>query len=282
MSIIVIERVSEIRDWVSTQKASTAAVIGFVPTMGALHPGHISLINKAKQSCDRVVVSIFVNPIQFNNPDDLKRYPRTFERDKAMLEAANCDVIFFPSVEEMYPIPEKEHWDFGLLSNTLEAAHRPGHFDGVLTVVKKLFQIVGPDKAFFGEKDFQQLSLIRKMALYENIPVEVSGAPLIRETDGLAMSSRNMRLDVEQRIKANALSQALFRMKNMERSMEPQSLIRFGEKLLTQSDGVELEYLAIVESETFVPVNSWQNVHQPIALLAAVVGGVRLIDNIFL
>lgn len=256
-------------------------MVGFVPTMGALHDGHISLINKAKESCDVVVVSIFVNPTQFNNPEDLKKYPRTFERDKAMLGAARCDAIFFPSVEEMYPTMDKGHWDFGLLSSTLEGAFRPGHFDGVLTIVKKLFEAVQPDKAFFGEKDFQQLSLIRKMAEFENLKVEVIGSTLIRESDGLAMSSRNMRLDISDRQKATGISRALFAMRDDNRSLTPEELIELGMQILKE-ENIRLEYLSIVEADSFEPLTAWENAQHPIALLAAYVGDVRLIDNIFL
>lgn len=278
---VVFERISEIQIWISNQRQIYGSVIGFVPTMGALHPGHISLINKAKETCDIVVVSIFVNPAQFNNPEDLKHYPRTFERDRAMLAEAECDAIFFPSVEEMYPTPEKGHWDFGLLSSTLEGQFRPGHFDGVLTVVKKLFQIVKPDKAFFGEKDFQQLSLIRKMTDYDDLPVEVIGSTLIREKDGLAMSSRNTRLDEAERAKASMISKVLFSMKESERSVSPRDLIRLGENQVKEAD-ILLEYLSIVEADTFVPIDAWESSQQPIALLAAYVGQVRLIDNMFL
>lgn len=277
----VFERISDIRNWVSSKRANSKAVVGFVPTMGALHDGHISLINKAKESCDVVVVSIFVNPTQFNNPEDLKKYPRTFERDKAMLGAARCDAIFFPSVEEMYPTMDKGHWDFGLLSSTLEGAFRPGHFDGVLTIVKKLFEAVQPDKAFFGEKDFQQLSLIRKMAEFENLKVEVIGSTLIRESDGLAMSSRNMRLDISDRQKATGISRALFAMRDDNRSLTPEELIELGMQILKE-ENIRLEYLSIVEADSFEPLTAWENAQHPIALLAAYVGDVRLIDNIFL
>lgn len=278
---VVIERINEIQGWVSSKRANSGALIGFIPTMGALHDGHISLIKKAKESCEIVVVSIFVNPTQFNNPEDLKRYPRTFEKDKAMLAAAECDAIFFPSVEEMYPTPEKGHWDFGLLSSSLEGAFRPGHYDGVLTVVKKLFLAVLPDKAFFGEKDFQQLSLIKKMAEFESLPVEVIGSTLIREESGLAMSSRNMRLSDKEKSKALNISKALFAMREKQRRMTPDELVALGTDIL-RKEKIELEYLAIVEADSFEPITNWELANRPIALLAAFVGDIRLIDNIFL
>lgn len=282
MKTIVIESVSEMSAWVSSKKSDSHAIIGFIPTMGALHEGHISLINKAMESCDFIITSIFVNPTQFNNPDDLKLYPRTFERDKGMLATAGCDVLFFPSVEEVYPVLETTHWDFGLLSNSLEGSFRPGHFDGVLTVVKRLLEIVQPTKAFFGEKDFQQLSLIRKMVEHENLGIEIIGSRLVREEDGLAMSSRNVRLSPEDRKRATALSSALFSMKKEGKNKTPMELVQLGQEILRKEEGVQIEYLSIVDAGDFRPVDTWENSKSPIALLAAYVGGVRLIDNIFL
>lgn len=278
---VVFKHVSEIQGWIALQRTSHNAKIGFVPTMGALHEGHVSLIRRAKTSCDIVVVSIFVNPTQFNNPEDLKHYPRTFEKDRDLLAAAGCDAIFFPSVEEMYPTMYKDSWDFGLLSRTLEGDFRPGHFDGVLTVVKKLFEIVKPDEAYFGEKDFQQLSLIRKMTEYEGLPVKVIGSPLIREESGLAMSSRNMRLSESQKKQATAISAALFAMRDAGRKISPEETIALGKAHMEQA-GIKVEYLTIVEADTFEPVTQWEGVQRPIALVAAYVGEVRLIDNMFL
>jgi pantoate--beta-alanine ligase len=278
---VVFKHISEIQDWIALQRASLKAKIGFVPTMGALHAGHVSLIKRAKETCDIVVVSIFVNPTQFNNPDDLKHYPRTFEKDRDLLAEAGCDAIFFPSVDEMYPTVHKDSWDFGLLSNTLEGDFRQGHFDGVLTVVKKLFEIVLPDEAYFGEKDFQQLSLIRKMAEHEKLTVHVIGSPLIREENGLAMSSRNMRLSEDEKQQAIVISKALYAMRDSGRMKTPQEVITLGKSMMEEA-GIEVEYLSIVEADTFVPVEQWERVQRPIALVAAYVGRVRLIDNMFL
>ncbi len=281
MSITVFENISPLREWIASRRSS-GRIIGFVPTMGALHPGHISLISKAKERCDDVIVSVFVNPTQFNNTDDLKKYPRTIDEDIRLLKQASCDVLFYPSEKEIYPVPEKRHWDFGLMSHSLEAHFRPGHFDGVLTVVKRFFEIVQPDMAYFGEKDFQQLSLIRKMAEFENFPIEVIGCPIVREADGLAMSSRNLRLNTEQRRQALVISKTLFTLKENHQKLNPKELAVEGWRLLTVAEGVVPEYLEIVDGASFDPVISWSDLVKPIVLLAAYVGEVRLIDNITL
>lgn len=257
--------------------------IGFVPTMGALHAGHLSLMTLARASCDVVVVSIFVNPTQFNQPSDLTRYPRTLEQDLKMLRAHKCDMVFVPSVDVVYPNGlHKTSRDFGLLSSTLEGAFRPGHFDGVLTVVKRLFEIVQPHEAFFGEKDYQQLSLIRKMVLSESIPVEVIAGPTIRESDGLAMSSRNVRLSPAERITATHLSKTLFAMRERVGTDEPVELEKWGRSEIHSVQGIRLEYLEIVDGKTFAPLADWPDSLEAVILCAAWVGEVRLIDNIIL
>ena len=181
------------------EKHNLGLKVGFVPTMGALHEGHLSLINRAKKDNDIVVSSVFVNPIQFNNPTDLEKYPRTPERDIEKLEQAGCDAVFMPSVDEMYPEKVEEHYDFGDLERVMEGACRPRHFNGVAIVVRKLFEIVTPDRAYFGEKDFQQLAIIKKMVQNLNMNLEIVPCPIIRENDGLAMSSRNVRLNETER-----------------------------------------------------------------------------------
>jgi pantoate--beta-alanine ligase len=282
LSLTVFESINDVRSWVREAKAH-GATVGFVPTMGALHHGHISLIERAKEQCEKVVVSIFVNPTQFNNPEDLKKYPRHLEQDSAMLAAAGCDVLFHPSVLEMYPKPgQKKHWDFGPVSKTLEGEFRPGHFDGVLTIVQKLFEAVEPDMAFFGEKDFQQLTLIKKMTIQEKLPVEVVACPSIRESTGLAMSSRNMRLSKEEYQNAHAISRTLFFMKENQALYTPGELENKGQQMLASSPGVQMEYLRIVDSETFLPLREWNVEVKPVVLVAAFVGEVRLIDNIIL
>lgn len=281
MSVTVFESITSVRTW-EQEMHRAGKVIGFVPTMGALHSGHISLINRARDHCDIVIVSIFVNPTQFNNPDDLKKYPRTFEEDLQLLEVANCDVLFYPSVKEIYPTPMMSSWDFGLLSNTLEGHYRPGHFDGVLTVVKRLFEIVQPDIAYFGEKDFQQLSLIRAMTQKEKMPLEVVGCPIIREIDGLAMSSRNTRLNEHDRHIASKISEVLFAMKASGKEHSPAILVKKALENLDAIEGISPEYLQIVDADTFKPVHAWEDSSAPIALMAAFVGDVRLIDNMWL
>ncbi|MCD4665673.1 MAG: pantoate--beta-alanine ligase, partial [Bacteroidales bacterium] len=180
----------DIRKYLGAQK-SNGLKIGFVPTMGALHEGHISLLKEAKADCDVVVCSIFVNPIQFNNNNDLEKYPREIESDIEKLNSVDCDVLFHPTVEEMYPVPDETIFDFGELDKVMEGQHRPGHFNGVAVVVKKLFEIVEPDKAYFGLKDYQQIVIIHKLTKDYNLPVEIIPCPTTREDSGLAMSSRN-------------------------------------------------------------------------------------------
>ena len=181
------------------EKHNLGLKIGFVPTMGALHEGHLSLINRAKKDNDIVVCSVFVNPIQFNNPADLEKYPRTPEKDIEKLEQAGCDAVFMPTAEEMYPNKVEDHYDFGDLERVMEGACRPGHFNGVAIVVRKLFEIVTPNRAYFGEKDFQQLAIINKMVSNLNMNLEIVPCPIVREKDGLAMSSRNVRLNETER-----------------------------------------------------------------------------------
>lgn len=280
-SVAVFESISGVRQWV-LEKQLEGQTVGFVPTMGALHAGHISLVEQAQQQCDLVVVSIFVNPTQFNNSKDLLLYPRTLEKDTAMLTDAGCDVLFHPSVAEMYPEHEKRHWDFGILSSSLEGHFRPGHFDGVLTIVQKLFHAVPANKAFFGEKDFQQLALIKRMTKELELSIEVIGCPLIREESGLAMSSRNMRLSDEERKTALVISKTLFSMAALQNKMLPQQLEKYGFSMLSTVSGIEPEYLAIVDSETFHPMKDWNAAVTPVILIAVWVGGVRLLDNLIL
>lgn len=265
--------------WVTEQRA-LGRTIGFVPTMGALHQGHISLINRAKTSCDVVISSIFVNPTQFNNLEDLKKYPRTMTSDIEMLGASGCDVLFHPDVDEMYPKMEKGHWHFGLVSSTLEGHFRPGHFDGVLTVVKKLFEIVNPDRAFFGEKDYQQLALIRMMAKEEDLPIEIIGCPIIREKEGLAMSSRNMRLSSLQKEQSLLISRVLFEMVERSKRQTPAAVLAWGRKQFDSENAIKLEYLEIVDGAIFSPVSDWREHERIVILIAAYLGEIRLIDNV--
>lgn len=281
MSLIVFEHINDVRGWVISQREQ-GLTIGFVPTMGALHAGHGSLADLALKQCDRVIASIFVNPTQFNNPDDLVKYPRTPEADLELLEVAGCHAVFCPAIAEMYSVDEPlQQWDFGALSNTLEGYYRPGHFDGVLTIVKKLFMAVAPDKAFFGEKDFQQLAIIRKMTNAEGLPIEIIAVPTVREPSGLAMSSRNVRLSQDERICALAISRALFAASAMGRTVSPEILQARATSDLMRVDGMKLEYCALVKASDFSTVADWPD-DTCVLLVAAYVGGVRLIDNVII
>lgn len=250
--------------------------------MGALHSGHTSLVEAAALDGSFVVASIFVNPTQFNNPNDLLHYPRTPEQDVSMLEAAGCGAVFMPSVDEMYPNMGKGHWDYGILSSSLEGKFRPGHFDGVLTIVKRLFEIVMPDFAYFGEKDFQQLAHIRRFTEEEMPSIKVVGMPTVREEDGLAKSSRNMRLNPEQRSLAAHIPRILFDMREKRNDFSPAELEAYGRSQFELIHDIRLEYLEIVDRETFAPLPDWGEPFQPVLLVAAYVGDVRLIDNLSL
>jgi len=259
---------------------SSGKTIGFVPTMGALHEGHLSLVRISRQQNEFTVVSIFVNPTQFNDKDDLKRYPRMPEKDQAMLRSAGCDIIFMPDENEVYPEPDTRLFDFGGLDAVMEGKHRPGHFNGVAQVVTRLFDIVKPHRAYFGLKDFQQLAIIRKVVSDQNYPVEIVSCPIVRECDGLAMSSRNMLLDTNQRRQALALSQSLFAAKEIKNGHTPAEIVEFVTERIKSSPGVKLEYFDIINGSTLLPAEKWDDKHDVIGCIAARVGKIRLIDNI--
>jgi len=256
--------------------------LGLVPTMGALHEGHLSLIRAAKASCDRVAASIFVNPTQFGPGEDLARYPRSFERDREMLEREGVDMLFAPSVEEMYPAGAMTWVMVEGLSGKLDGRSRPGHFRGVTTVVAKLFNIVEPDAAFFGQKDAAQVAVIRRMVRDLNLPVAIRVCPIVRELDGLAMSSRNAYLDAGQRRQALVLHHSLARVEKLaqegERSAE--KLAAAGRQEFAAAPSVQLDYFEIVDPETLDPVEDVSN--GALIAVAAFVGNTRLIDNILL
>lgn len=256
--------------------------LGFVPTMGALHAGHISLIEAARQNSDVVISSIFVNPIQFNDPKDFERYPKTEEEDCKMLEAAGCDIVFIPSVTEVYPPGfKKEIFHFGSLENVMEGAHRPGHFSGVAMVVKRLFELVNPDKAFFGLKDYQQYSIIRELVKITGMNIEIIGMPTIREPDGLAMSSRNRLLNEKDRKEAVTLIQLLKQAKeNYSRKNISDIKFEFETELAKHPD-FKLDYFEIADGKTLQPLVD-KSSEEPRAFVAAFLGNVRLIDNISL
>jgi pantoate--beta-alanine ligase len=254
--------------------------IGFVPTMGALHEGHLSLVHSARSQCNFVVVSIFVNPLQFGPKEDLAKYPRPFNRDQQLLATEKVDLLFAPESQAMYPPGATTYVDVECLTEMLVGKTRPGHFRGVTTVVSKLFHIVQPDFAFFGQKDAQQATIIRKMVRDLNFPIQVVVCPIVREKDGLAMSSRNAYLSPEERKQATVLYRALSRMQTLADSGERRAaaLIEAGKNVLEEEPGVRLDYLAAVDTETLQPVEDVS--HGALIPIAAYVGNTRLIDNI--
>jgi pantoate--beta-alanine ligase len=255
--------------------------IALVPTMGALHNGHISLIDVAKQHADLVVCSIFVNPTQFTDPKDLEKYPRPLEHDLNMLRESGCEVVFMPSVEEMYPGPENWHIDLGPAEFLLEGEFRRGHYQGVTQIVKKLFDAVQPDIALFGQKDFQQVLMIQKMVDHFHLPVRIVTCPIIREADGLAMSSRNIHLNPADRQNALVLSRALFYVKDHLGKQVIEALIAAARAMIEEVPGVELDYFTVADGETLLPVTDLQ-AKNVVVLVAARVGQTRLIDNMIL
>ncbi len=267
-------------EYLKKEKANGKKV-GFVPTMGALHQGHISLIDLARKQSDLVVCSIFVNPTQFNDPKDLDRYPRPIDQDIQLLEKAACDVLFLPEVDEMYATGETWHLELDGLDQLLEGLHRPGHYQGVTQIVKKLFDTVEPDFAFFGQKDYQQFLVIEKMVQKLGLSVQLIMCPIIRETDGLAMSSRNVHLNPEERKNALALYQTLNWINTHSELLSIQELKEQAQKKLLQSPGIVLEYLEICDGENLQPLQS-KDVAKIVALVAAKVGQTRLIDNMLL
>lgn len=254
--------------------------IGFVPTMGALHDGHLSLVSQARNSAGITVASIFVNPKQFNDPEDLRRYPRTPEKDAGMLEKAGCDILFMPDEKEMYPPDFHLDYKVGYLDELMEGKHRKGHFQGVVTVVYRLFMIVQPDMAFFGEKDYQQYVIIRKMAEDLHLPVQVIPCPIIREPDGLAMSSRNQLLTPEHRAHAPLIARTMLGAREKMRTLSPEQLKQWVAESINQDPYLELEYFEVVDSGTLLPVNTWNEKNSLIACIAVWAGKIRLIDNL--
>ncbi|WP_010420681.1 pantoate--beta-alanine ligase [Anaerophaga thermohalophila] len=254
--------------------------VGFVPTMGALHEGHLSLVRNAGEVCDVVVLSIFVNPTQFNDPTDLERYPRNLEEDIRLLETTSCDLLFAPSVEEIYPEPDKRVFDFGHLDKVMEGKHRPGHFNGVAQVVSRLFDMVKPDKAFFGQKDFQQLVIIRDLVRQMNLGTEVVACSIIRESDGLAMSSRNRLLSEKHRKSAPLIAKTLFESCNFAKNNSVADTEKFVRENIGRNEDLRLEYFQIVDGNTLQSVDSWEESNYIVGCIAVFAGEIRLIDNV--
>lgn len=265
------------------QKRQNNPKTGFVPTMGALHQGHISLIESARSKNDLVVCSIFVNPTQFNDPKDFQNYPITIENDIDLLEKAGCDALFLPAVEEMYPagLENKKTYALGYLETVLEGRYRPGHFQGVCQVVHRLLTIVPADRLYLGQKDFQQCMVIRKMIELENLPIETVICPTLRETDGLAMSSRNMRLDKEAREKAVEISRTLLHIKSSLKAGDLSELKTAAVEQLNRT-GFKTDYVEIADADTLELIGRWDGKRKLVALCAAFLGEVRLIDNMLL
>ena len=270
---------TELQHYLSTQR-NAGKTIGLVPTMGALHQGHMSLIEQARQQSNIVVCSIFVNPTQFNDPADLAKYPRPIEADIEKLEQINCDVLFNPAVEEIYDGNEQWHLNIGELENLLEGASRPGHYQGVTQVVNKLFNIVKPDTAYFGQKDYQQFLIISRMVKLLNAPVKLIVCPIQRETDGLAMSSRNIHLTSDDRRHALILSKTLNWVKDSFDADKIPELKNQAETAINNEEDVDLAYFEIADGDTLHPAD--KNTKNIVALVAAKVGQTRLIDNILI
>ena len=276
----IIRTILELKSFVSAAKAD-GKTVGLVPTMGALHNGHLSLVERARKENDIVVVSVFVNPTQFNNKEDLRTYPRTEEHDCMLLEKIGCDVAFIPSVEEVYPEPDTRVFDLGKVAEVMEGKHRPGHFNGVAQIVSKLFAMVEPDRAYFGEKDFQQIAVIRSMAKELGLDkINIVAVPIVREEDGLALSSRNRRLSPEQRKNAPQIWETLCKSCKFAESHTVAETIKFVIDTLNGIDQMRVEYYEIVNGNTLMPVQDWNEADYIVGCITVFCGEVRLIDNI--
>jgi pantoate--beta-alanine ligase len=275
----LIHTVQELRTELNAQRLA-GKKIGFVPTMGALHEGHASLVKLAVAENDVVVVSDFVNPTQFNDQNDLLKYPRTLEADCELLEKVGAHYVFAPSVEEIYPEPDTRQFSYAPLDTVMEGKFRPGHFNGVCQVVSKLFMMVEPHCAYFGEKDFQQLAIIREMVKQMNFPIRIVGCPIVRESDGLALSSRNARLSDVQRVQALNISKTLFASKEYAATHTVEETQAFVEQAIAASEGLELEYFEIVDGLTLQKIAGWDDTDYAVGCITVFCGEVRLIDNI--
>ena len=254
--------------------------VGLVPTMGALHVGHASLVKRSVSENGVTVVSVFVNPTQFNDKNDLAKYPRTLDADCRLLEDCGAAFAFAPSVEEMYPQPDTREFSYAPLDTVMEGAFRPGHFNGVCQIVSKLFDAIQPDRAYFGEKDFQQLAIIREMVRQMNYKLEIVGCPIVREEDGLALSSRNKRLSAQERENALNISQTLFKSRTFAASHTVSETQKMVEEAIEAAPGLRLEYFEIVDGNTLQKVNSWEDAQYVVGCITVFCGEVRLIDNI--
>ncbi len=273
----ILETVTQLKAQLGNSQHST---IGFVPTMGALHSGHASLVQRARKECDIVVVSVFVNPTQFNDKGDLATYPRTPEADAALLENCGADYIFMPSVREVYPTADTRTFDFGTKDKVMEGSSRPGHFNGVAQVVSRLFDIVKPTKAYFGEKDFQQIAIIRAMVEMLSLEVEIVDCPIIRDTDGLALSSRNMLLTTEHRAAAPQIFEALTAGVQLSQEASPVEVIAWVTEKINSNPLLDVVYFKIVDALTLQDIEAWDAATATQGCITVQAGAVRLIDNI--
>jgi pantoate--beta-alanine ligase len=280
--MLIFHTVQQLQNYLSKQKQKGFRT-GFVPTMGALHQGHLSLMEASKKATDLTICSIFVNPTQFNDPKDFEKYPVTISTDVELLLKAGVHVLFLPSVKEIYPngTQEQQHYDLGFLETVLEGKYRPGHFQGVCQVMHRLLDIVKADDLFMGQKDYQQCMVISHLITTQQIPSKLHIAPTLRESDGLAMSSRNMRLTIEDRHTAVAISQTL---KQMRMQLRPGSLQKIKEDATAflTAKGFRVDYTEIVHADTLALLDNWNGKDPAVALIAAYIGEVRLIDNMLL
>lgn len=275
----IVKGINELKGYLADSKKDGKR-IGLVPTMGALHKGHLSLVERCVKENDVCVVSVFVNPTQFNDKHDLETYPRTLEADCALLEQAGCDFVFAPLVEEMYPEPDTRTFDFGPVMQVMEGAKRPGHFNGVAQVVSKLFYIVEPDNAYFGEKDFQQIAVIRAMVKQLQIPVQINACPIVREADGLALSSRNTRLTPELRAKAPKIARAMRESLELAKTKSVKEVHDYVVNTLNADPDLEVEYYEIVDGNSLQAIQDWKDTDYAVGCITVYCGEVRLIDNI--
>lgn len=278
--MVVVKHISDLKHIIAYYK-NEGKIIGFVPTMGALHNGHLSLVEKARKESDIVVVSIFVNPTQFNDRVDYEKYPRMLDQDINLLrDNGNCDVVFIPSEAEMYPQPDARHFDLGYLEIIMEGKYRPGHFQGVAQIVSKLFEAVEPHKAFFGKKDFQQVAVIKRLVQLMNYPIEIIPCEIVREPHGLAMSSRNLRLSNEDFNKASIIFKTLSKVSEHLKTMTIDEVKRQVISEIEKVPPFKVEYVDIVDTNTLLSVNDYKKNDSLTVCIAVYCNDVRLIDNI--
>ncbi|MGV8092221.1 MAG: pantoate--beta-alanine ligase [Mangrovibacterium sp.] len=277
--MLVVKEINELKTLIR-EKKSEGKKVGFVPTMGALHAGHLSLVEQAGKQTDFVVVSIFVNPTQFNDPNDLIRYPRDLERDLSLLDLTACRLVFAPEVKTMYPEPDTRRFNFGHLEQVMEGKYRPGHFNGVAQIVSKLFEAVESDKAFFGLKDFQQIVIVKAMIKKLNLQIEIVPCPIVREASGLALSSRNERLTSEQRKNAAHIYRILTEARNKAAQMNVKELKNWVVEQVDANEYLKTEYFEIVDDENLQSIERWDQPLNKVGCIAVFCGEVRLIDNV--